>query len=610
MGERGLRLKGLWVAIVGSALIASHYAIFSRFFPARNGNIGSDYGYFLPHLLDGYFWYQRNGIFAVPWHTPSFCGGLPKFPNPQASYYSVPQFFTFFTDPLTSLTLTLIVFATLGFWGFYFLLRRSFLLGTPAAFLGATLFLFNGLYAYRLIIGHLTFHSFMLFPIICLFVLRPYRSVEAGRRWVFCRDAVCAGLLLAYMAVTGVAHVLLQSLAAVLVVGFISALLRGTAFSIRQFALKLAAASFCALCVSAAKLTAITAHLSEFPRRLYPLPGVSDFSELVLMFANALFWTPKEALTTDAIANSRWLLTRPEFEFGVTCVPALILTAAVVANFRTWGSGDFLRRVRRDQWAYVGLCALILSLPIGFNYYTPAWNEFLKSLPVLSSSITLLRWISVYIPVTILLAAIAAERLESRFRRPALFSGAGIVAVIALNAATDRELYHESIYSPRPVVEAYQKVRAGEWRPSITRIAVSVDRQGRMTMPQERNDSLTEGASQLLCYEPLFGFRMEVFPSRALRPGPALQASSGVLNVNHPACFAFPAENGCVPGEHFRIDQNETAEAFLRYEPIAFALPVYQTLANALSLLSLSGAAVFLVACGVRWWSSDPTKSR
>jgi len=95
-------------------VIFAYHLIFSQFFPNKHNNLGVDYTYFLPILLNGYYWFQSNGLFEVPWFTPAFCGGVPYLPNPQTMYYSFPQLLTFFTDPASSVYITFIVFALLG----------------------------------------------------------------------------------------------------------------------------------------------------------------------------------------------------------------------------------------------------------------------------------------------------------------------------------------------------------------------------------------------------------------------------------------------------------------------------------------------------------------
>ena len=140
------KCEAMFLGLSGVILVGFYHLIFAPFYPNLQGKLGHDYALFLPKLLDGYFWYRANGLFAVPWFTPAFCGGIPLFPDPQSVYYSLPQWLSFVTDPLTSVYLTLLLFAALGFVGFYFLLRWVFRTTPWTALLGAGLFLFNGFY--------------------------------------------------------------------------------------------------------------------------------------------------------------------------------------------------------------------------------------------------------------------------------------------------------------------------------------------------------------------------------------------------------------------------------------------------------------------------------
>ena len=61
-----------------------------------------------------------------------------------------------------------------------------------------------------------------------------------------------------------------------------------------------------------------------------------------------------------------------------------------------------------QQWFRIALIGGLL-LPICLNYYTPTWNAILKHLPILKNSTSLIRWISLYIPVVIVLTALAGQ---------------------------------------------------------------------------------------------------------------------------------------------------------------------------------------------------------
>ena len=132
---------------VGALALIAYQTLFGDFFPSPNGRVGHDYGYFLPQLLTGVFWFERNGPLAVPWFNPSLGAGIPFYPNPVCAYYSLPQAIALAVDPLTTVRITLILFATAGYAGTYLLLRRVLEAGVWPALLGAVVFAFNGYYA-------------------------------------------------------------------------------------------------------------------------------------------------------------------------------------------------------------------------------------------------------------------------------------------------------------------------------------------------------------------------------------------------------------------------------------------------------------------------------
>ena len=76
-----------------------HQYIFLDFFPNNNGFLGHDYEYFLPNFIFGKIWFKNN-LLSVPWFTPSFCCGIPFYPDPQSMFYSLQQLFYIFFEPI------------------------------------------------------------------------------------------------------------------------------------------------------------------------------------------------------------------------------------------------------------------------------------------------------------------------------------------------------------------------------------------------------------------------------------------------------------------------------------------------------------------------------
>ena len=570
----------------GVAAVAVHYAFFASFLPNPGGTLGADYGYFLPHLLDGELWRQRNGWLAIPWFTPSFCGGLPKFPNPQSLTFSVPQLLTGLSDPLTAVRGTLLLFGAAGWWGFYLLQRRLFRFARPVAVLGATLFLFNTLFSGRMMVGHLTFHAFMLVPWLPLWLLE--------KAWSPAR-LLGAALVLAYLASHAIAHVLFQALAITVLVALLQGAFAPRAPAWPGFFVRLAGAGAIAMAIAAAKLAAMAAHLEVLPRTLYPLPGVGSLADLFQLAFVSVFLTPYDALLQRAVVNSEWALLRQEFEFGVGPVPLYLLGAALVLE-----GGQILASVRALPAARVRCLAaagLLLLLPLATNLYQPGWNAFLKSLPVVENSSSLFRWWQLYVPAAALLAALVLQRTRALAPYRPAAAGLGAVLAVGLVVSGDYRYYRAQPYDPTIVLEAFEDYREGR-KAEIHSVGVAQD-----PLSAGRNETLAYGVSQLACYETLFGFRMENFPLGTLRPGSVFQARSDGLNLKDPSCYVFPEANGCAPGDPFPASRRDDVEAFVGYRPFPFQLPARQRAANATSGLALVAVGVGLAATGARGWA-------
>jgi hypothetical protein len=119
------------------------------------------------------------------------------------------------------------------------------------------------------------------------------------------------------------------------------------------------------------------------------------------------------------------------------------------------------------------------------------------------------------------------------------------------------------------------------------------------------NNTMVAGISQALCYNPIFGYRLEKYSAANLVPGPVLDERNGSLNLKNPACYVFPAENDCQPGDVFRADQLAEAQNFASYRPFAFERSARQAVADRVSQIALAfcllGGLFFLLVYAQRW---------
>jgi hypothetical protein len=175
-----------------------------------------------------------------------------------------------------------------------------------------------------------------------------------------------------------------------------------------------------------------------------------------------------------------------------------------------------------------------------------------------------------------------------------------LTVVVLLNSLANRTYYHAQPYDPSQILQAYHRVHQHAWTPTISHMAVFTDDNGHEITRLDRNDVLAQGYSQILCYEPLFGYRLEAFPRQTLSPDAAMDVKNGRFNLKNPACYVYPTANGCAPGDHFTVAERAAAHAFITYQPFPFRLPGWQKAANLLNLVAVAGVLGFLIVAVVR----------
>lgn len=566
-----------WEAVAACILLALYARYIWAFFPNKSGLLGLDWQYVFPNLLDGYYSSLTEGYFHIPWFSPAFCGGLPKFPNPQDMYFTLPQLLMLFLEPLDAARLSILFFGAAGFVGAYLLLRFAFHCGKPAALFGAAVFLFNGFYTVGMIMGHFTKHPFMLLP-LCAFLLMGRDSLRSVRAAAMVSGAAAC---FAYTLYSGGFALLPIMFLAILGIALL-AVLHDADFSFSGFAAAFAASAAFCLLLAAAKIAAVVSFMHFFPRDLYQLPGVPNIADMPRFLFDALFGDSASLPGSGRFFSPKWTFGVHEFDFGITWIPAVLAAAGCVAHLKS-----IARLATRDRGAIFATAAfsLVMVIPLALNIYSPGWHAFLKLVPVIKNSSSNLRWLAVYIPLFAVLAAVSLEKL---FKTGAVKTAAGLACtamVVAITMLADRGYYHDQPYSPQVITNAYHAAAAGISPPRINGLEAIVAN-GVPVRATGRNDFLAGGKSSFLCYEPVFGYLLETFPVKTLHLGPVADVADGALNLKNPACFVFPAENGCSPGDHFKADEKEKVLLFTAYRDFDFRMSTLQRIANFVSLTS------------------------
>jgi hypothetical protein len=161
----------------------------------------------------------------------------------------------------------------------------------------------------------------------------------------------------------------------------------------------------------------------------------------------------------------------------------------------------------------------------------------------------------------------------------------------------DKTEYHSLPYDGAPIVAAWHQGGVI----AITTLARADTGGANGPVPHNANNAIADGASQLRCLQPAFGYWLERFHVGALHPGPVLApAAPGVLNIKNPACYLFPAANGCQPADEFRDDQASAAVAFAAYRSFPFVRPLMQVAAGWVNFVALVALFVALLLYAAR----------
>lgn len=585
-GKNRISMQFFWVSAL---LVFSHFVLFQQFFPNQSGGLGHDYSLFLPALLDGAFWQDQNGAFSLQWFTPAFCGGLPKLANPNAAYLSVPQFLTYYWSPLSSVKLTLLLFSAFGYAGMYLLLRRGFGCNRLIALLGAVLFLFNGMYAHRMAVGHLTYHAFMFVPLVACLIINAARRMThiTDLRWL--SRLTLASICIAYMVFSGMINLVVPSMLAVLAICLMALLVTENKYLTKNMALAYGLASIIAVMLSCFQLVATASYLFQFPRDLYPLPGIPNVIDIIHVIARSLFFEPAYELQESVRVNAKWAVERHELEYGVTAIPAVLIFASLVASmYSMWRAGvtTWVSKVERlavfnrkkiYQVSLITAIFVVVCLPIALMYYSPEWNAFLKRVPIIGSTSTLVRWYALYIPLVVIVGCLAAKRTLASYSYFVVVSS--VAYVLISNVLVDRTFYHKQNYSPISIEQAYFRLKNQEIEAKIEKVS---------------GHDLASLSSNIRCYEPVFGYLLERYPQKYLQTGRPLDTVNGVLNIKNPACYQYPNDNSCEAGDHFSMSEIDKAADFIAYKPFIYSQSSAQRYANMISLISFLCVCMFL----------------
>ncbi len=577
---RGTLVAALYLAAILGLIVFT----IGRGYP----KVGHDYGFFIPRMLDTYLHAKVNGL-AIQWYTANFGAGTPAYPNPQYLQYSLPQFSMFVINPWLALMCSLLTYAVLGFLCFYMFLHDEMGWVSAACVLGASFILANGFFVEHAIVGHVGFQHFpLLGAILFLAFTKKIGVLPAG---------ILIGLIVAMIVNQAGFVVLIIFILSLFLLLPLIYLLRPEIFRPRWYAATLTGGLF-AILVSLSKVSAVMAFMRFFPRVVeddYGQTYLQGIAGMLRQLSGFNLMAPYYLLTGKKLEElSTFFHQGAGAQFGLWEMDMALSPGLLVLLLLGLGYGLYKIVKTRPgiSWdkgiAVLALCLVIwlvtdLTLAQGWLY------NIIKPLPVLRSLHANVRFTSAFIFPLALLGAYVFQRLfhgKKWANTTAVVVGLSTLIMLSLYLAIPEDV-HIRNFNLKSALPVYAQIDKG-WNFTLQNVAEITD----MQVFKEQNSNL---ASQ----DPMFGYTGEYFKPKAV-VGPILAVKDGYYNLTNPASFVFPEENNLQPFDLFRQDQKAELELFINHRQPGLAISSWQKFADAVSLLTLAGSALFLVFASLK----------
>ncbi len=592
-----------WIAILSLILVAFSYISFIIVYAnASYPLVGHDFRYFIPRLLDTFLHYKVNG-FSIQWYTPSFGGGLPAYPNPQDTQFTLPQLLMFFIPPWTAVLTGDAIYILIGFWSSYYFFNRILEFSPYASSIGSILFNVNGFVFSHILVGHLGYQAFPLFPLILI-------ALTSSTLQPFTRG-VLASLVIAVQVHCGGFYVLVIYLLSCLMIFPFLMLVRPGIFPPRKLVSCILWGILLTTVLTGSKICASLSFLKICPRIVHDLYNVSllqgifgIFLQFILIsYLLRIAMLSKFSIISHEIFRYKFMTGAAYglWEFDMSQPLSFFILFVMVA----FSLPKLLRRVSVPTKKNLALLILLgiaiwitleLRLADGWVYI-----NILSKLPVLRSLHVNLRYSAAFIFPFALMGAFCFKYLENRIHKGTTLFFLFISLLSLVHLTNYRSLDIKQVYAYKYDIRKsfliYKDIAKGKIFP-IDLISKISD-----TMAIKNHASSAEP------YEPIFGYELENFKPLT-HGGPVWDQNHGYFNMTNPASLVFPKQNGLFPFERIKTSEPGMLDNFIQHKQPDWKQPFLQKVLDFLMLSSfiLLPILVFGLVCrrfAISLWRGD-----
>jgi len=588
--------KNYLFCLILLSVIFAHQIIFQNFFPNINSYLGHDYSFFMPNLIFGKIWFQKN-LFSIPWFSPSFCCGVPFFADPQSGFYSFQQIIFILFSPVMALKLSFLFHSLISFFGFFFLVNKSFKLNIYLSLLAATLFLFNGFFNYRAIIGHLSFLSYAFIPLYSLVLIHSFEKREEKIKSFF--YLLISSLLFANFIHSGASSLIVVISLSIIFILSLYIYINGNLKIVNKFTYSI----LIGLIISSSKINASFAFINNFTREYPALLFKNSFDFFENTLRSLFFYPNEDKFNLKTINNVTNNLQIHEMEFGLSVVPLIILLIFVFK----------IKKVNLVKLNFIKFFSLIIffsiiAFVILLNLSNNSLGEMLRKLPVIKSTWVHYRLISIYIIPIILITCLLLNELNFNKKDTRFLVFLLLIIIIFQEYNYNKNFYNDQTYDPKNIENFYKdKDKINNLR--VEEIIIFLDKNKKPVITKQRNDAFIYNFSPLFCYNPIFGYNLEQLQKNEFTFNNTIKINDNLIsykgnpklnkkdktNFFNPSCFVFPKENNCKPGDLFKKSQLQNLENFLNYKNFKFNLSTSQKIFNLASLISFILTFLFIL---------------
>jgi hypothetical protein len=533
--------------------------------------VGNDYAGFTARLIDSHLYYKANGL-GIEWYTPNFGGGLPAYPNPVQTQFSLPQLVTWFANPYLAILISTSIYVAIGFLVTYLFLNRVFELRPLSAILGADFFLINGFMIERVVVGHVNLLTFPLIIIPLFAMLHPKLPSWIG--------GVLISITGAALVYSGGVYIAIIGLFSTLIIFPLIFFLKPQLLSWRKILPVLIWGAVLTALLCGSKLYATMQYMRFFSREVsdhYPTNWLTGLGGMIFQLFGTMNFLPILSLIHKTSASFtvrllNWTKTPYGFwELDASIAPGLVIMlvmGVIMVIFRKPRSE--IRKVTIKKMI-AGLCLIfIISLVAEFSMAKGILYELFRQLPILKSLHADVRFTSAFILPLAILGAKVFDVWTGKWKSIVkVFLAFSIIGGISLASMWSYFLMPLNIqtryFDVTSIFETYKLGSEGNIFP-VTQIVPDMNDYEVFFLgssnTRHHNDALFRDDNILLT--PL------------VHEGSVFDVQNGYFNMTNPASLVFPEINGATFFERIPVSDYWKLVDFVNRRPSDWKLPLTQ----------------------------------